>query len=144
MPESRESASTSWKRRINLAIRRFARQAVNPWMRKIAGRFFFALISHTGRYSGKLYTNPVIAIPNQNGFIIPLPYGADTDWCLNVLSAVCCKVKWNGRWYTCENPNILSTAEEKLPFGKSISTSLLSKFVGKLLYLQINSTKNFI
>jgi hypothetical protein len=60
-------------------------------MRTIAGRVPpLAIVQHLGRRSGQSYRTPVLAFPTDEGYVSPLPYGTDTDWCLNVLEAGKC------------------------------------------------------
>lgn len=91
------------------SIRRFNKRTLNPLTLKIAGNrlSIYALLQHVGRRSGQVYSTPVIARPLGDGFVIGLPYGADTDWCRNVMAAGMCMLLWNGHEYTLERPEIL-------------------------------------
>lgn len=76
----------AWNRRI----RRFNRAILNPLMLRVADRWrgsYPAVVRHVGRRSGRAYRTPVVARPVADGFVIPLPYGVDTDWCRNVRAA---------------------------------------------------------
>ena len=76
--------------RRNRRIRRFNRAILNPLMLRVADRFhgtYPAVVHHVGRRSGRRYRTPVVAQPIRGGFVIPLPYGTDTDWCRNVRAA---------------------------------------------------------
>ncbi len=47
----------------------------------------FALVVHKGRKSGREYRTPVWVFRSNDGFIIPMTYGAaHTDWAKNVLA----------------------------------------------------------
>jgi deazaflavin-dependent oxidoreductase (nitroreductase family) len=83
----------------------------------LAGRHVFAVVHHVGRRSGHAYTTPVIGWPIADGFIIPLPYGADTDWCRNVLAAGQGTIEWHGRTYPVSRPEVVgaTTALPLLP-----------------------------
>ena len=72
---------------LNGKIRRFNREIGNPLLLTMSerGGSYPAIIHHLGRSSGRSYATPVVAEPVSDGFVIPLPYGADTDWCRNVL-----------------------------------------------------------
>lgn len=75
-----------WNRRI----RRFNRAVLNPLMLRVADRVrgtYPAVVHHVGRRSGRAYRTPVVARPIAGGFVIPLPYGVDTDWCRNARAA---------------------------------------------------------
>ena len=72
---------------IPRAIAKANRTGLNRLTRRFAGRIPpFALITHTGRHSGKPYTVPLMAFrgstPDQ--VIIALTYGETTDWQKNI------------------------------------------------------------
>ncbi|MGH2354127.1 MAG: alpha/beta fold hydrolase, partial [Chloroflexota bacterium] len=57
--------------------------------------------------SGRPYATPVLAARVADGFAIPLPFGTDTDWCLNLLAAGRFTLRWRGRDYALEEPQVL-------------------------------------
>jgi len=75
------------------------------------------MIQHVGRKSGRSYRTPVLAIPAEHGYVTPVPYGTNTDWCLNVLAAGECTLTTTGREATLTNPRIVDpdTALPLLP-----------------------------
>ena len=90
-------------------LRRFNRKVTNPLMMTFAGRRVYTIVDHVGRRSKKLYHTPVLGQPAGENFFIPLPYGVDTDWCLNVLAAGGCTVQWNGQTYQLASPQVVSS-----------------------------------
>jgi deazaflavin-dependent oxidoreductase (nitroreductase family) len=90
-----------------MAFRKFNRAILNPITRSfIAGRFSScSLIYHIGRHSGKEYATLVMAEIDDGHIYIPLTYGPDTDWFLNVQAAGDCRVKVRGRVYSAGNPD---------------------------------------
>ena len=109
-------------------IRHFNRQRLNPAALKIAGNRsrIYASIEHVGRHSGRIYATPVVARPLEDGFVVPLPYGADADWCRNVRAAGACKLHWNGMEYAMDKPEIIapSQALSAFPISQRIIFSL--------------------
>jgi deazaflavin-dependent oxidoreductase (nitroreductase family) len=101
---------------VQKIMRAFNRRILNPPMLRFAGRrgFYAAVVQHTGRRSGRRYVTPVVAAPSGTGFIIALPYGADTDWCRNVLAAGGCTLQHRGVMYQVGAPRIVG-ASEALP-----------------------------
>lgn len=91
-------------------LRRFNRKVTNPLMMTFAGRRLYTIVNHVGRRSKKLYHTPVLGRPAGENFFIPLPYGADTDWCLNVLAAGGCSVRWNSSDYRLISPQIVEAS----------------------------------
>jgi deazaflavin-dependent oxidoreductase (nitroreductase family) len=101
-------------------MRRINRALTNRLMRPLAGRLPpLAIAHHVGRKSGRRYRTPVLAFPTPEGFVTPLPYGTDTDWCLNWLEAGEGVVEARGRRTAVEDPRIVS-AEEGLPLLPAI------------------------
>jgi deazaflavin-dependent oxidoreductase (nitroreductase family) len=98
-------------------IRQFNRAILNPLMLRIAGRrgsTYPAVVCHVGRRSGRRYRTPVVALPVPDGFIIPLPYGSDTDWCRNVRAAGRFTIERGGQAYEVDSPTLIA-AEKALP-----------------------------
>jgi deazaflavin-dependent oxidoreductase (nitroreductase family) len=75
----------------------------------IAGKKFghFAILSHVGRKSGKLYRIPIIAEPIENGFVIALTYGRKVDWYENVKVQGRCSLYWKKKEYSLINPEFI-------------------------------------
>jgi deazaflavin-dependent oxidoreductase (nitroreductase family) len=97
------------------AMRRFNRAFTNRLMRPLAGHLPpLAIAHHVGRKSGRRHRTPVLAFPTDEGFVTPLPYGTDTDWCLNWIEAGRGLVEAGGRRSAVANPRIVS-ADEALP-----------------------------
>jgi deazaflavin-dependent oxidoreductase (nitroreductase family) len=90
-------------------MRRINRAFTNPLMRTVAGSIPpLAIVEHRGRKSRRRYRTPVLAFPTDEGYVTPLPYGTDTDWCLNVLEAGDCRVERLGRKVRLHNPRIVN------------------------------------
>jgi deazaflavin-dependent oxidoreductase (nitroreductase family) len=96
-------------------MRRVNRAFTNPLMRPLAGRIPpLAIAHHVGRKSGRRHRTPVLAFATEGGFVTPLPYGTDTDWCLNWIEAGEGFVEAAGRRIAVVKPRIVS-ADEALP-----------------------------
>ena len=83
---------------LNWFMRRFTKHVTNPMTLRRAGRANYrtAALHHVGRKSGRPYVTPLAAEPVGGGFVIPLVYGDDTDWCLNLLAAGKATLDLNG------------------------------------------------
>jgi deazaflavin-dependent oxidoreductase (nitroreductase family) len=93
-------------------MRRINRAFTNPLMRPLAGRLPpLAIAHHVGRKSGRRYRTPVLAFSTDEGFVTPLPYGTDTDWCLNWIEAGEGFVQAAGRRTAVTNPRIVPAGE---------------------------------
>jgi deazaflavin-dependent oxidoreductase (nitroreductase family) len=88
-------------------VRRFNKQVINRIMLLFAGRRVYAVVHHVGRKSGKPYKTPVVAALIEGGLVMPLPYGTDTDWCLNVVAAGRCTIELGKETYEASEPEII-------------------------------------
>ena len=100
------------------ALRKFNRAILNPITRSFtAGRFSFcSLVYHVGRHSSKEYATPVKAVIREGHIYIPLTYGPDTDWYLNVQAASHCRVKIEGKVYFASNPELVDASAAAAAF----------------------------
>ncbi len=64
---------------------------IAPWMPG------FGVVVHRGRRSGRPYQTPVNVFAAEDGYILALTYGPDTDWVKNVLAAGGCELRTRGR-----------------------------------------------
>lgn len=91
----------------------------NPLAMRTAAyrRTYYGVVHHVGRRSGRTYDAPVVVKFTTRGVLIPLPYGANTDWCRNVLAAGGCAVTFRGQELTLRSPDIIpaSVAEPLVP-----------------------------
>jgi deazaflavin-dependent oxidoreductase (nitroreductase family) len=57
----------------------------------------FGVVIHRGRRSGREYQTPVNVYATEDGYVLALTYGTDTDWVKNVLAADGCELRTRGR-----------------------------------------------
>ena len=67
----------------------------------------YAVLRHTGRRSGRTYLTPVGAYPFADGFVMGLTYGPTVDWCRNVLASDNAVLRWRGKDYALERPELI-------------------------------------
>lgn len=94
---------------------------LNPLMARLAGQRHvrgFAVLRHRGRRSGRLYETPVVVRPTADGFVVPLPFGEQTDWWRNVLAARECVIRWNGAEYHLVEPELLEWTAARPAFHR--------------------------
>lgn len=92
------------------AQRRINRALVNPSQLKTAGTpgAYASIVRHTGRTSGRQYETPVGAVPTEDGFVIGLMYGSQSDWLKNVLASGSATIVFEGATYPVDRPEVLS------------------------------------
>jgi deazaflavin-dependent oxidoreductase (nitroreductase family) len=99
---------------IPRGVARFNRRVTNHVTRRIAGWLpGFAIVSHTGRRSGRTYQTPVNAFRGGGGYRIALTYGAETDWARNVVAAGGCAIESRGRRVALTDPRIISDPDRR-------------------------------
>ena len=73
---------------------------IAPWMPGLG------VIVHYGRRSGRSYRTPVNVFPADDGYVIALTYGPDTDWVKNVLAAGGCELRTRGAIIQLTSPRL--------------------------------------
>jgi hypothetical protein len=75
----------------------------------ISGRALreYSIVRHTGRISGREFRNPVSAYPLGDGFVIPVLYGRQSQWVLNVLATGNLVLRTKGRDHVLERPELI-------------------------------------
>lgn len=68
----------------------------------------WAVLTHTGRSSGKTYQTPMEAIPVEGGYVVFLVYGAESDWVKNLLVSGSGSLRTNGKTEALTNPRVVS------------------------------------
>ena len=112
-----------------------------PIARRLAGTRVFPLwanIRHTGRTSGKAYVTPVVARPMPGGFIIPLPFGAATQWARNLFAAGGGSIRFAGRDYRIVEPGIVDLDEAAPHLAPPIR--FISRRLGLRQWVMVRST----
>ena len=66
-----------------------------------------SVIQHVGRTSGRPYETPVQAVLTDDGFVIALPYGPNTDWLKNVVSSGSATIVHEGSTYQVDRPELV-------------------------------------
>lgn len=100
------------------AVRRTSR-AMKPISMRSAGTpgAFASVIQHVGRTTGRSYETPVGAVATDDGFVIALPYGPNTDWLKNVLASGSAVIVDEGNMYDVDQPEVVAIAVESDSFS---------------------------
>lgn len=99
-------------------IRVINKYVTNKVLIYLCGRSFghFAILTHEGRKSGRLYRIPIIAEPFQEGFVIALTYGKKVDWYENVRARGGCLLRWKNQDYALHSPEFIDKEVGVLAF----------------------------
>jgi len=89
-------------------VRRSGR-AMKPMILRRAGgaESLTAVVEHVGRTSGRPYETPVVATKIEDGYVIALPYGPNTDWLKNVLAAGRVTLRHGGAVHELQSPEVV-------------------------------------
>ena len=120
-------------------VRVFNKHVTNKILIHISGKKFghFAILSHIGRNSGKLYRTPIIAEPIENGFVIALTYGKKVDWYANVKAKGSCSLRWKNNDFQLINPEFIDKAIGLMAFPVIIRSALQLARIEYYLKLEI-------
>ena len=91
------------------AVRRLNLRVMNPRQMATAGQpgAFAQILRHTGRTSGQTYETPLGIEPTEDGFVIALVYGNDTQWLRNVLASGHAEVVRDDATYKVDCPEVV-------------------------------------
>jgi deazaflavin-dependent oxidoreductase (nitroreductase family) len=97
--------------RMLLQVRRFNREFTNKAQRRLAGKpgAYASVIHHRGRKSGRPYETPVVPFAIDDGYLISLPYGTNTDWLANLRASGSATLVTEGETYTIDQPEVVAT-----------------------------------
>ncbi len=120
-------------------MRLINKHVTNKILIHICGKKFghFAILSHVGRKSGKLYRIPIIAEPIKDGFVIALTYGKKVDWYANVKAKAGCSLYWKKKEYQLTNPEFIDKEIGVLAFPSSMRSVLRGMGIQYYLSLAI-------
>jgi deazaflavin-dependent oxidoreductase (nitroreductase family) len=120
-------------------IRIINKHLTNKLLIHISGRKFghFAILSHVGRKSGKVYRIPIIAEPVENGFVIALTYGKKVDWFENVMAKGGCSLKWKNQEYHLIHPELIDPQRGLAAFPAIFRSGLRTMGIQYFLRLEI-------
>ena len=76
-----------------------------------------SVIRHVGRATGRPFETPVGAVATEDGFVIALPYGSNTDWLKNVLASGSAVIVDDGATYDVDRPEVVPLQVEALSFS---------------------------
>ena len=124
-------------------VRVFNKHVTNKLLIHISGKKFghFAILSHTGRKSGKLYRIPIIAEPVENGFVIALTYGKKVDWYANVQAKGSCSLHWKNQDYQLVDPEFIDKENGLMAFPGLVRSALQAAGIEYFLKLEIEQEK---
>ena len=108
-----QAASKSSREKLLNNIRYFNKYTLNHLTLLFAGSKIgpFSELIHKGRKSGKTYRTPIVATFIGDTIIIPLSYGDQVDWLLNILATGGCEIVYRNERLQAINPEVIHSLE---------------------------------
>jgi deazaflavin-dependent oxidoreductase (nitroreductase family) len=98
--------------RVPRAVAQFNRRVTNPVARSLTPWLpCLGTLEHVGRKSGRHYRTPLLVFKTQDGFVILIGYGPETDWLKNVFAGGPTVLHKRGKAIALANPQIVRKAE---------------------------------
>ena len=98
--------------RVPRAVAKFNRRITNPVARSLTPWLpCLGTLEHVGRKSGRHYRTPLLVFKTQDGFVILIGYGPQTDWLKNVLAGGPTVLHKRGKALALASPRIVSKAD---------------------------------
>jgi deazaflavin-dependent oxidoreductase (nitroreductase family) len=122
------------------ALARFNLVVTNPVLGHVAKRLpGFAIVTHTGRRSGREYHSPVNLFRSGDGYVIALTYGSGAQWVRNVLAAGGCTVLTRGRRIALADPRLVRDPSRR-PVPAPVRPILAAARVDEFMLLAVSSS----
>ena len=84
----------------------------------------WGVVRHVGRKSGRAFSTPIALGATRELFFVPLPWGAGTDWCRNIVAAGRGAIRYRGRDYLVSDPEVVSADVARSAFPGPIRVIL--------------------
>lgn len=97
-------------RRIARFNLRYTNRLTGPLAPYLPG---FGVVEHTGRRSGRTFRTPVNVFSRDDGFVIALTYGRQSQWVKNVMAAGGCELTTRGRRHRLTQPEVFRDPQRR-------------------------------
>lgn len=108
----------------------------NRFALRVSGRSLrsYSIVQHVGRTTGREYRNTVSAYPLDDGFVIPVLYGRQSQWVRNVMAAGKFTLRTKGRDYPLERPEFIPAERALVAFAPWQRTILTRRRISDFLW----------
>ena len=94
---------------LSKRVAHFNRRVTNRFTRHFASWLpGFAIVTHIGRSSGRLYHTPVNVFRRDGRYVFALTYGRESDWVRNVLAAGGCEIEVRRQRVALTDPEVFT------------------------------------
>jgi deazaflavin-dependent oxidoreductase (nitroreductase family) len=91
--------------RFRPVANRYLNRLTRPFAKRLPG---FAILTHTGRKTGRTYTTPLNVFRRGDDYVFFLTYGSDVQWVKNVLASGSCSIETRGRIVELVEPELVT------------------------------------
>ena len=96
-------------------IRPFTKRVINPLTRRFAGWLpGFAILTHVGRTSGRVYRTPINVFHRGEHYVFALTYGSNVDWVKNIMATGSVEMRTRGRDIHLVEPELIVDPQLRL------------------------------
>jgi deazaflavin-dependent oxidoreductase (nitroreductase family) len=93
----------------------FTVKVINPITRRFVGFVpGFAMLTHVGRKSGRMYHTPINVFQRGDHYVFALTYGSDVQWLKNIFAAGSVEMRTRGRDIRLVEPELIIDPELRL------------------------------
>lgn len=98
--------------RMPRAVATFNRRFTNPAARSIVPWLpNLGTLEHVGRKSGKTYRTPLLIFKTEDGFVVLIGYGPESDWVKNVFAGGPTVLRKKGKVVALGEPRLAAKAD---------------------------------
>jgi deazaflavin-dependent oxidoreductase (nitroreductase family) len=94
--------------RFRHLVGRYVNPVTSRFARRLPG---FAILTHRGRKTGRLYRTPVNVFRRGDEYFFFLTYGSDAHWVKNTLASGACSIETRGRVVELVEPMLVTDPE---------------------------------
>jgi deazaflavin-dependent oxidoreductase (nitroreductase family) len=120
--------------RFRPVANRYLNRLTRPLARRLPG---FAILTHSGRKSGRAYTTPVNIFRRGDDYVVFLTYGSDVQWVKNVLASGSCSIETRGRIVELVEPELVTDPD--LSPAPAVVRLVERRLAGATQYLRLRA-----
>jgi deazaflavin-dependent oxidoreductase (nitroreductase family) len=120
--------------RFRPVANRYLNRLTRPLARRLPG---FAILTHSGRKSGRAYTTPVNVFRRGDDYVVFLTYGSDVQWVKNVLASGSCSIETRGRIVELVEPELVTDPD--LSPAPAVVRLVERRLAGATQYLRLRA-----
>jgi deazaflavin-dependent oxidoreductase (nitroreductase family) len=131
-----ETSSRTRVWRFRHVVGRYVNRLTRPFARRLPG---FAILTHRGRKSGRLYRTPINVFRRGDEYFFYLTYGSDVQWVKNGFAVGSCSIETRGRVVELVEPELVTDPE--LRPGPALVRFIERRIAGVSHYVRLRAVR---